>query len=170
MTSSPPPPSAPPSVPPRNATLVVVEFDGIWPRWLDPTQNSDTALVAQHYEGEPSSLIAQVANRITRLEAGGWSISSMVLVASGRTDPDAIAARSILARCLLARLKTLGRGRLTMTASDQMGSRTRKQLVHLAATLNEGLGPSVALSVRAGNGAPLYGCEETLHDLVAQAS
>ena len=51
---------------PRNATLVVIEYGASWPRWLDPSHSGDMAVVAQHYEGEPSSLITQVASRVTR--------------------------------------------------------------------------------------------------------
>jgi len=64
----------------RKATLVVIEFGASWPRWLDPTHSGDMAVVAQHYEGEPSSLITQVASRVTRLEAKGWQLKAIVLV------------------------------------------------------------------------------------------
>ena len=51
----------------RPATLVVIEFGASWPRWMNPAHTGDLAVVAQHYEGLPTDLVAQVANRITRL-------------------------------------------------------------------------------------------------------
>jgi hypothetical protein len=49
---------------------------------------------AQHYEGLPTDLVAQVANRITRLNHAGWQLDEVVLVTNGRADPDSTAARS----------------------------------------------------------------------------
>src|SRR6187551_3742285 len=98
----------------RSATMVVIEFSAAWPRWLKPASGGDMAVVAQHYEGHPSSLVTQVASRTTRLEAVGWQLDRIVLVSNGRVDPDAIAARSILARGLHARLRLIGRGELTL--------------------------------------------------------
>jgi len=73
----------------RKATLVVIEFGASWPRWLDPSHSGDMAVVAQHYEGAPSSLITQVASRVTRLEAKGWQLNAIVFVSNGRCEGDA---------------------------------------------------------------------------------
>jgi hypothetical protein len=87
----------------RSATLVVIEFGASWPRWLNPNADrGDLAVVAQHYAGPPTDLITQVAMRVTRLQARGWQLSSMVLVSNGRADAPTAAARSILARGALA--------------------------------------------------------------------
>ena len=107
----------------RNATLVVIEFGASWPKWLEPGQGGDLAVVAQHYEGEPTSLVIQVANRVARLETTGWRLETTVLVVNSRTDPAAFAARSVLARGLLARLQKSGGGRLVLTVDESAGGR-----------------------------------------------
>lgn len=136
----------------RAATLVVIEFSASWPRWLKPTRGGDMAVVAQHYEGHPSSLVTQVASRTTRLEAVGWRLDSIVLVSSGRTDPDAVAARSVLSRGLLARLKGKGQGDLVLTVDERAGKRARHNLEALGAALAASCrGSHVGLCVRVGD-------------------
>jgi hypothetical protein len=109
------------------------------------------AVVAQHYEGHPSSLVTQVASRMTRLEAVGWSMDDLVLVSNGRVDADSIATRSILARGLLARLKHAGKGHLTLTVDERLGRRAASDLRSLAASLESSLrGAPVALTARVG--------------------
>lgn len=135
----------------RQATMVVIEFSAAWPRWLKPVSGGDMAVVAQHYEGHPSSLLTQVASRMTRLEHVGWSMSDVILVSNGRVDPDAIAARSILARGLLARLKHAGHGQLTLTVDERLGRRAASDVRGLAASLESSLrGVNVGLSARVG--------------------
>jgi hypothetical protein len=135
----------------RNATLVVIEFSAAWPRWLKPAGNADMAVVAQHYEGHPSSLVTQVATRTTRLEAVGWNLDRIVLVANGRVDADAIAARSILARGLLSRLRLLGHGELILTVDERLGRRAAADVRALSASLERSLrGAPVMLTARIG--------------------
>jgi hypothetical protein len=135
----------------RPATMVVIEFSAAWPRWLKPASGGDMAVVAQHYEGHPSSLVTQVASRTTRLEAVGWSMERLVLVSNGRMDPDAIAARSILARGLVSRLRLLGRGELTLTVDERLGRRAASDLRSLASSLERSLrGAPVLLTARVG--------------------
>jgi len=147
----------------REATLVVIEFGASWPKWLAPNQGGDLAVVAQHYEGEPRSLVTQVANRIARLETTGWQLGTTVLVINERTDGDAFAARSILARGLLARLARAGGGELVLTVSDATNGRTRHGVLGLAAALDaDALGANVRIGVRVGRDAPLFGSARTL--------
>lgn len=142
----------------RKATLVVIEFGASWPKWLEPSRGGDLAVVAQHYEGEPRSLVTQVANRIARLETTGWSIGSTVLVINERTDSDAFAARSILARGLLARRARAGGGELILTVTDNAHAKVHQNLMGLAAALEpEALRSQVRISVRVGREAPLFG-------------
>ena len=135
----------------RSATMVVIEFSAAWPRWLKPASGGDMAVVAQHYEGHPSSLVTQVASRTTRLEAVGWQLDRIVLVSNGRVDPDAIAARSILARGLHARLRLIGRGELTLTVDERLGRRAASDLRAMATNLERSLrGAPVMLTARIG--------------------
>jgi hypothetical protein len=139
---------------PRCATLVVIEYGASWPKWLEPSNVGDVAVVAQHYEGEPGSLVTQVASRVTKLEVMGWQLDTLVLVANGRTDPAASAARSVLARGLLSRLKA-ATGQLVLTVDDRAGTRAAHSLTALAAAL-DGTG-GVMLSVRIGDAEPILG-------------
>jgi hypothetical protein len=120
----------------RPATLVVIEFGASWPRWLSPTgERGDLAVVAQHYAGPPTDLITQVAMRVTRLQARGWQLSSMVLVSNGRADVPTAAARSILARGLLAHLAASGGGTFALSVEGYLGRRAEHNLAALAAAL-----------------------------------
>jgi hypothetical protein len=121
----------------HNATLVVIEFGASWPRWLDPSHSGDMAVVAQHYEGAPTSLITQVATRVTRLEGMGWKLKHVILVSNGRCDVESAAARSVLARGLLARLRAQGRGRLMLSADQRLGKRATNQLLAIASAITE---------------------------------
>jgi hypothetical protein len=140
----------------RNATLVVIEFGASWPRWLDPSHSGDMAVVAQHYEGEPSSLITQVASRVMRLEAKGWNLRAIVLVSNGRCEGDSAAARSVLARCLLSRLSAVGGGHFALTVDEHHGRRARHNLAHLAEALDQDASAGgVTLTSYAGEQTPL---------------
>ena len=122
----------------QHATLVVIEFGALWPRWLDPSHLGDIAVVAQHYEGAPHSMVTQVENRLTRLVESQWLIESAILVSNGRTDLEALGARSMLARGLLAHLKKTGGRRLVLAVSPERGERACKTLSALADTLQSG--------------------------------
>lgn len=142
----------------RNATLVVIEFGASWPKWLEPSQGGDLAVVAQHYEGEPTSLVIQVANRVARLETTGWRLETTVLVVNSRTDPAAFAARSVLARGLLARLQKSGGGRLVLTVDEGAGGRACQVLTGLAAALDlDAVGTGVGVTIRIGRREPVIG-------------
>lgn len=120
----------------RPATLVVIEFGASWPRWLNPTDDrGDLAVVAQHYSGPPTDLITQVAMRVTRLQARGWQLSAMVLVSNGRADAPTAAARSILARGLLAHLAASGGGSFVLSVDSYLGRRAEHNLAALATSL-----------------------------------
>jgi hypothetical protein len=141
----------------RNATLVVIEFGASWPRWLDPSHSGDMAVVAQHYEGEPNSLITQVASRVTRLEARGWHhLKAVVFVSTGRCEGDSVAARSVLARGLLARLRNSDGGHFALTVDERYGRRARHNITNLAESLDrDAAGGGIELSTFAGEHTPL---------------
>ena len=140
------------------ATLVVIEYGASWPKWLEPSGAGYLCVVAQHYEGQPTSLIGQVANRIARLELQGWLLGTSVIVANHRTDSDAFAARSVLARGLLARLRRQHQGELVLTVDDRASPRSCQDLAGLAAALDgDAVGSGAGVSVRIGKNAPLHG-------------
>lgn len=122
----------------RPATLVVIEFGASWPRWLNPTgDRGDLAVVAQHYAGPPTDLVTQVAMRLTRLQTRGWRLSDIVLVSNGRTDAPTVAARSILARGLLANLASSGGDSFALSVDGYLGRRAE----HNLRALSEALAP-----------------------------
>ena len=132
----------------QHATLVVIEYGALWPRWLSPNHLGDIAVIAQHYEGPPHSLVTQVENRLTRLVVGGWLIESAILVSNGRTDLEALGARSIVARGLLSHLKKDGGQRLGLAVSPERGERACKTLAALFDTLQSGaLGSGIELTL-----------------------
>jgi hypothetical protein len=142
---------------PYCATLVVIEYGGAWPNWLPPAETGSVAVVAQHYEGDPMSLVTQVASRLQKLEASGWKFASMVLVSNGRSDDQAIAARAVLARGLLSRLKKSKGCRLAFTVDPRAGRRACYTLELLAAAIDDdAIGSGVSVSVRHGLGEPIY--------------
>jgi len=157
----------------HNATLVVIEYGGSWPRWLHPSQSGDMAVVAQHYPGAPSSLVTQVASRVTRLENMGWHLRQMVVVSNGKTDKDLSAARSVLARGLIAHLRDIRRGELILTCVEPASTRAPRELIALASALEStALGTGVSLSVRGWDGSVLLTTADPRVDvaLLAQAS
>jgi hypothetical protein len=117
-------------------TLVIIEYGASWPAWLPPS-SGDMAIVAQHYEGAPGSLLTQVASRLTRLEQGGWRLSRVVLVSNGRTDSEALGARSLLARGLLSRLAVAPHAELVLTHASGQGARSLGSLMALASSLEQ---------------------------------
>ncbi len=140
----------------RNATLVVIEFGASWPSWQDPGQAGNTAVVAQHYEGEPGSLLTQVESRTQRLLAMGWRINEIVLVSNGRGDVDALAARALLARALLRKLKQDGGASLTFSVTAELGARAVHALNALESALRgSALASGVELSVYVDTREPL---------------
>jgi hypothetical protein len=139
----------------RPKTLVVIEFGASWPRWLNPNgDRGDLAVVAQHYAGPPSDLITQVAMRVTRLQSREWQLSAMVLVSNGRADAPTAAARSILARGLLAHLAASGGGSFVLSVDGYLGRRAEHDLTALASALEPvALASNIVLRVEGSSSA-----------------
>lgn len=112
----------------ETATLVALEHGSGWPSWLKPKPNSRVAIVAQYFETPQATLLSQVAERITELSGLGWRVDRVVLVTNGRTFPDQVAARAVLARGLLAHFAHAGAGQLVLTADPRTGPRSSAQL------------------------------------------
>lgn len=150
------------------ATLVVIEYSATWPRWLNPAHAGDLAIVAQHYEGLPSDLVTQVASRVTRLNQASWQVDAVILVSNGRSDPDSSAARSVLARGLLAHLQSSGGGHLTLCVSEALGRRATHELSTLAAALESvAQAAELSLSIRIGEEPPIYSRPAPLRETAA---
>ncbi len=125
--------------PSGRATLVVIEFGGSWPGWLNPSAASAAggalAVVAQHYEGHPSELLTQVASRLSRLENGGWRLGRVVLVSNGRVDSGAETSRAVLCRALLTHGLGAGLSELVLTHGNTDDRRVERGLNRLVNAL-----------------------------------
>jgi hypothetical protein len=152
----------------RHATLVIIEYGGSWPRWLSP-DHGDMAVVAQHYEGAPGSLVTQVAMRLTALSAMGWRFETVVLVCNNRSDPASASARSVLARGLLARLMGSYSARLVLSSDEYADRRLVHALMSLAAALDGSAHAGIELCVRIGGGEPIRS-ENAPREALANAS
>jgi hypothetical protein len=137
--------------------LVVIEYGASFPRFLNPAHTGDLAVVAQHYEGSPTDLVGQVANRVMRLTQAGWHLDEVVLVINGRSDRESSAARSVLARGLMANLRSAGGVHLTLSVSEALGRRATHVLTSLASSLEPmARATDVVLAVRIGDEQPVY--------------
>lgn len=135
----------------------MIEFGASFPSWLNPAHSGDLAVVAQHYEGMPTDLVAQVASRVTRLAQAGWQLDEVVLVSNGRADQESHAARSVLARGLIANLKEAGGCLLTLSVSEALGRRATHDLTALAALLEPtAIASDLVLAVRVGDDPPVF--------------
>lgn len=148
----------------RPKTLVVIEFGASWPGWLNPTADrGDLVVVAQHYAGPPTDLITQVAMRVSRLQSRDWQLSAMVLVSNGRADVPTAAARSILARGLLAHLAASGGGSFVLSVDAYLGRRAEHDLTALATALEPvALASNIALRVEGSSHVTASGKPEAL--------
>jgi hypothetical protein len=78
------------------------------------------------------------------------------MVSNGRCEGDSVAARSALARGLLARLQSAGGGHFALTVDERYGRRARHNLTHLAESLDaEASLGGIELSLFAGEHKPL---------------
>jgi hypothetical protein len=92
-----------------------------------------------------------------RLTQGGWQLDEVVLVINGRSDQDSNAARSVLARGLMANLHSAGGVHLTLSVSEALGRRASHTLTTLAASLEPmARATDVVLAVRVGDEPPVY--------------
>jgi hypothetical protein len=140
----------------QGATLVIIEFGASWPSWLDPGYGGNMAVIAQHYEGVPGSIVEQVESRMSRLLSTGWSVEEVVLVANGRGDLESLSARSLLGRGLLAHLRNTRGRRLTLTLAADLGQRAVHVLATLASALDgSALACGVELCLRIGDAEPV---------------
>jgi hypothetical protein len=152
-------------------TLVVLEYGSSWPPFVDRTNGADVAVVAQHYTGQPGRLLSQVAERALERAAAGWHPQEIVLVSNGSTDVDSEAARSILARGLLASLRNTGGRRLTLSIDDRCGPRARANLRALGIALRPALaGCKLELCVHTGGEPIRYGTGARHAPALARAS
>jgi hypothetical protein len=92
-----------------------------------------------------------------RLTQAGWHLDEVVLVVNGRADQDATAARSVIARGLMAHLREAHGVQLTLSVSEALGRRASHAVTQLAASLEPVARTSdLTLAVRIGEEAPVF--------------
>lgn len=141
----------------RKVTVVVIEAGASWPRWLHPWDSGDFAVVTQQQDGQPGELVNQVGHRLSGLAGKGWQIDGIVLVTNGRTDPATETARSVVARGLMAQLRSSGGVHFTLSVNEELGRRAANSLTALGTTLDSlAFACGVELAIRIGDKPPLY--------------
>ena len=95
-----PGPSAP--VGDRRVRLVVAEegAEGLAP-YVSPNASSDAMVTRQSSEETPAEFAVRVIRKITSIETSGHGVAAAVILLAPRLDPQAMAARELLARALL---------------------------------------------------------------------
>ena len=141
----------------RNATLAVIEFSAVWPRWLKPRHSGDMAVIAREQEVDPLALMTEISTRATRLVAMNYRLSSVVLVSNGLCHTTPHQARNLLVQGLLTRLRSQGGGHLLLTVDASAGTRAQEQLRTLAKSFARvAVDSRVELGVRVGDAVERY--------------
>jgi hypothetical protein len=133
------------------ARLVVVEDPARVPAdfLLKSTQEGDGVTVLVQDHDTPRTLAARTMRRLADVERAGNKVNQAVVVVGAGKDADALAARCVLVRVLLAHLVRAGSGEVVLAAEGVTDSELRHQLLALAGTLAGEVGASgVAIRVR----------------------
>jgi len=124
-------------------SLIVVEAGAAPPGW----DGGGEVVLTQ---GPGEALSALVERSVHELTSWGARIDRAVLAFNGRADPEALAARSRLARATLRALTIAGHGTLLIAAPDEEGSSVRfvaRALAEVLTWLARGTGVRVDVCV-----------------------
>jgi len=123
------------TVPTHNVSMIVAENGGAWTPWVDRFREitPDVVLVLQQVGESLSELAMRVRGRVTELEREGLSLEQAVLVGGGRTDREALAARSLAIRAMATGMASQGGGRVTL---EDAGT-DRFSMAAIAATVSD---------------------------------
>lgn len=128
----------------HNVSMIVAENGGAWAPWVEQFRSAagDVVLVLQQVGESLPELAMRVRARVSELERDGFSLEQAVLVGGGRTDPDALSARSLAIRAMASGMATRGGGHVML---DDAGT-DRFSMAALAVTVSDlvaGTGVSV---------------------------
>lgn len=126
-------------------TIVVGERGSDWSAWAERLreQGAHVEVLVQHREESPSGLAMRVRNNIAQIENDGRRLERAVIAGGGRTDRDAVAARSLAIRAMAAEMVKHGSGEVLL---DDIGE-DRFSMRALAVTVSEmvrGTGVSIS--------------------------
>jgi hypothetical protein len=132
-----------------NVSMVVAERGSDWSSWAERFRKScPEVVVMQQMRGETAAdFVYRVRHRVTELDRAGHNLHEAAIVGGGRTDSDAMAARSLAIRALVAPMVRAGGGRVFLGSSHQ----DRFSMLALASTVAEMLrGTGVAVAPAGG--------------------
>lgn len=103
---------------PDTTALVVAERGSDWTPWVDVMRRgSPDVLVVLQQPGESVEALAhRVRVRVGAVVEGGGRLATAVIAGGGRTDDDAISARSHALRAIVAPMVTAAGGRIYLSA------------------------------------------------------
>jgi len=125
-------------MPVRRFSLLAVEVDGYSPSSLERVREGvhDTIIVAQQISEPAARFAARLVERIQRVRADSSTIVKASLACNGRDDVEAIAARILVVRTMIAANPDLCDSDVSMTSSNA-SSALRHQLEAIRQTLRE---------------------------------
>jgi hypothetical protein len=108
-------------MPRRRFSLLAIELDGYSPSCVDRARSGvhDTIIVAQQPSESAAKFAARLVERIKRVRADGAIISRASLACNGSVDVDAIAARILVIRTMIAANPDLCDSDVSMTSSNK---------------------------------------------------
>lgn len=117
----------------KRVCLIAAERGGHWAPWVERfrRRTPDVVVVLQQIGEKLSQFALRVRGRVTELEREGVCVEQAVLVGGGRTDSDALAARSLAIRAMAAGMARHGGGNVVL---EDAGA-DRHSMAALAATV-----------------------------------
>jgi hypothetical protein len=97
-----------------NVSMVIAERGSEWSSWAEQLRKvCPEVVVMQQLKGETVATFAhRVRARVADLERAGRTLHEAAIVGGGRTDSDAMAARSLAIRALVSPMVRAGGGRV----------------------------------------------------------
>lgn len=117
----------------KHVSLIAAEKGAEWAPWVERfrTRAPDVAVVLQQVGEKLPEFAARIRARMGELEAEGVTVVQAVLASGGRTDPEALLARSVAIRAMAAAMARCGGGDVML---DDAGH-DRYSMAALAATV-----------------------------------
>ena len=112
--------------------MVIAERGSDWESWVDQLRHEadDVCLIVQQPGESVSELAARVRQRVAAIQPYE-TLSKAVLVSGGRVDQDAVAARSLAIRAIVAPMVRAGQGDVVLASN----TKDRISMMGLASTV-----------------------------------
>lgn len=115
-----------------NLAMVIAERGSDWESWVDQLRHDadDVCLIVQQPGESVSELATRVRQRVAALQPYE-TLSKAVVVSGGRVDQDAVAARSLAIRAIVAPMVRAGQGDVVLASN----AKDRISMMGLASTV-----------------------------------